>query len=176
MSAKKKISLRRVLKVKEGVSGSLQSAGERNAAETELQGLIAKYAPEHGSLVTAVRRSLRKLLPTAHEVVYEYGGFFVVSYSPSGHGYEGVVAIHASADGVKLYFNHGKDLPDPENLLQGSAQARWIGLEGMSTLARPAVKSLIDEAIACSSVPFASDGRGSVMVRLTAAKKRGRGT
>ena len=102
-----------------------------------------------------MRRLLRKRLPTAHEVVYEYHDCFVISYSPNEHGYEGVLAIRASADGVRLYFNRGKGLPDPEKLLRGSGrQTRWIHVEGASTLARPAVARLIDEAIARNRVPF----------------------
>ena len=77
-----------------------------------------------------------------------------------------------SADGVKLYFNHGKELPDPEKLLQGSGQTRWIHVEGASTLARPAVARLIDEAIARNRVPFARAGRGSVVIRSASAKQR----
>jgi hypothetical protein len=118
---------------------------------------------------------LRKRLPTAHEVVYEYRDCFVISHSPSERGYEGVFAIRASANGVRLYFNQGKGLPDPEKLLQGSgSQTRWIHLEGASTLARPAVEHLVDEAIARNRVPFASTGRGPVVVRSTLAKQRQR--
>src|SRR5436305_6421663 len=119
-----------------------------------------------------MRRWLRKRLPTAHELVYEYRNWFVISYSPNERGYEGVLAIRASADGVKLYFNRGKELPDPAKLLQGSSQTRWIHLEGASTLARPEVASLVDEAIARNRVPFAGTGRGSVVIRSTSAKKR----
>ena len=120
-----------------------------------------------------MRRCLRKRLPTAYEVVYEYRDWFVISYSPSERGYEGVLAIRASADGVKLYFNQGKQLSDPAKLLQGSGtQARWTNLESASTLARPAVASLIDEAIARNRVPFARVGRGPVLIRSTSAKKR----
>jgi len=103
--------------------------------------------------------------------VYEYRDFFVISYSPNERGYEGVLAICASANGVKLYFNRGKELPDPEKLLQGSSQTRWIPMEAASTLARPEVASLIDEAIARNSVAFADAGRGSVVIRSTSAKK-----
>src|SRR6058998_2142467 len=124
---------------------STQSAAERRSAEAELRTLIAKFAPAHLRLIGAMRRSLRKRLPTAHEVVYEYRDWFVISYSPNEHGYEGVLAIRASADGVKLYFNRGKELPDPAKLLQGSgSQVRSIEVEGASTLARPAVARLID--------------------------------
>ena len=108
-------------------------------------------------------------------MVYEYRDCFVISYSPSERGYEGVLVIRGSADGVRLYFNRGKGLPDPEKLLQGSGgQTRWIHVEGASTLARPAVTGLIDEAIARNPVPFARAGRGSVVIRSTSAEKRRR--
>src|SRR5437763_679541 len=129
------------------------------------------------STFTAMRRPLRKRLPAAHEVVYEYGnlGAVVVSFSPNERGYEGVLAIRATADGVKLYFNQGKELPDPAKLLQGSGkQTRSINLEGASTLARPEVARLIDEAIARNRVPFARAGRGSVVIRSASAKQRRR--
>ena len=153
---------------------STQSAVARRSAEAELRTLIAKFAPAHLRLIGAMRRWLRKRLPTAHEVVYEYRDCFVISYSPSERGYEGVLAIRASADGVRLYFNRGKGLPDPEKLLRGSANARWIHVEGASTLARPAVARLIDEAIARNRVPFARTGRGPVVIRSASAKQRRR--
>ena len=154
---------------------STQSAVARRSAEAELRRLIAKFAPAHQELVGAMRRWLRKRLPTAHEVVYEYRDCFVISYSPNEHGYEGVLAIRASANGVELYFNRGKELPDPEKLLRGSGKlVRFIHMEGASTLARPAVTRLIDEAIARNRVPFADTGRGPVVIRSTSAKKSGR--
>src|SRR6476661_6538951 len=113
---------------------STQSAVARRSAEAALLALIARFAPVHQRLIAAARRSLRKRLPTAHEVVYEYRDCFVISYSPNERGYEGVFAIRASADGVRLYVNRGKGLRDPAKLLQGAgAQTRWIHLEGAST-------------------------------------------
>ena len=174
MSVKKEASGRRSVQVEVEVSGSTQSAVARRSAEAQLCTLIAKFTPAHLRLISAMRRSLRKRLPTAHEVVYEYHnlGAVVISFSPNEHGYEGVLAIRADADGVKLYFSRGKELPDPEKLLQGSSQTRWIGVEGASTLLRPAVARLIEEAIARNRVPFALAGRGSVVIRSTSAKKR----
>ena len=154
---------------------STQSAVARRSAEARLRTLIAKFAPAHLRLIGAMRRWLRKRLPTAHEVVYEYRDFFVISYSPNERGYEGVLAIRASANGVRLYFNRGKELQDPAKLLQGSGkQTRWIGVEGASTLARPEVARLIDEAVARNRVPFAGGGRGSVVIRSTSAQQRRR--
>ena len=157
------------------VTDSTQSAAARRSAEAELGMLIEKKEPAHLRLISAMRRSLRKRLPTAHEVVYEYGnlGAIVISFSPNERGYEGVLAIRASANGVRLYFNRGKELPDPAKLLQGSGnQTRLLDVEGASTLAHPEVARLIDEAIARNRVPFASAGRGSVVIRSTSATQR----
>ena len=174
MSVKKKPAGRRSVRVEVEAPGSApQSAAARQAAEAELRTLNDRFAPAHQQLVGAMRRWLRKRLPTAHEVVYEYRDCFVISFSPNEHGYEGVFGIRTSADGVKLYFNRGKELPDPAKLLQGSGnQVRSIDVEGAPTLARPEVVRLIDEAIACNPVPFARAGRGSVVIRSTSAQKR----
>ena len=154
---------------------STQSAVARRSAESQLRVHIAKLAAAHQQLVGAARRWLRKRLPTAHEVVYEYRDCFVISCSPNERGYEGVFAIRASAEGVRLYFNRGKGLPDPEKLLRGAGtQTRWIHLEGPSTLARPEVERLVDEAIARNRVPFARTGRGPVVIRSESVKPRQR--
>lgn len=149
---------------------STQTATERRAAEVGLRTLIDTFSPTRLRLINAMRRSLRKRLPTAYEVVYEYRSWFVISISPSEHGYEGVLGIRGDADGVRLYFNRGKELPAPAKLLKGSAQVRFIDVESASTLARPAVASLIDEAIARHRVPFIRAGRGSVVLRSAVTK------
>src|SRR6478609_1633056 len=106
MVAKKKASGRSSAKAEVEAAGGTQAAAERRAAEAELSSLLEKHAPDHQKLVAAMRKSLQKRLPTAHEVVYEYAnqGAVVVSFSPNEYGYDGVLAIRGSADGVKLYF------------------------------------------------------------------------
>jgi hypothetical protein len=175
MNVKKKVKGRRSVRVEVEVPSNTQSAVARRSAEAEVRTLIDRFAATHLRLIGAMRRWLRKRLPTAYELVYEYRDCFVISYSPNERGYEGVLAIRASENGVRLYFNSGKELPDPAKLLQGSAnQTRWIPLEGVSTVARPEVARLIDEAIARNRVPFAPAGRGSVVIRSTSAKRRRR--
>ena len=172
MSVKKESSGRRSVRVE--VPGGTQSAAARRSAEAEVRLLIGRFAPANLRLIAAMRRSLRKRLPAAHEIVYEYRnqGAVVISFSPSEHGNEGVLAIRATADGVRLYFNQGKDLPDPEKMLQGSSQTRFIDVEGASTLTRPEVARLIEAAIARNRELFAPAGRGSVVIRSTSAKRR----
>ena len=152
-----------------------QSAAARRSAEAGVRELVARFAPAHERLIAATRRALKKRLPTAHELVYEYRDCFVISYSPDDRGYEGVLALRGSVDGVKLYFNRGKGLPDPDRLLRGSGnQTRWIALKDAATLRRPAVAALIDEALARNRVPFARTGRGPVVIRSASTGKPGR--
>jgi hypothetical protein len=176
MSVKKEPSTRRSVPAAVGVPADAQSAVARRSADAELRVLIDKFAPAHLRLIGAVRRSLQKRLPTAYEMVYEYAnqGAMLITYSPSGRGHEGVLSIRATVDGVKLYFNQGKELPDPEKLLQGYSQTRWIDVDGVSTLTRPAVVRLINEALTHNRVPFAGTGRGSIVIRSTSATKRRR--
>jgi hypothetical protein len=155
---------------------STQSAAERRSAESELRALIDDFASDHEPLIGSLRKWLQKRLPGAHELVYEYADCFVVSYSPNEHGYLGVFAIRANEDGVKLYFNSGKGLKDPQKLLQGTAKlVRWIDIEDLSTLTNPAVLKLVDEAIARTASPFVGKSLGPVVIRPGAAQKRRKG-
>lgn len=147
-----------------------QSAAERRSTEAAVRLLISRLATSRERLIGAARRWVLKRLPTAHELVYEYRDWFVISYSPSEHGYEGVLSVRGNADGVKLFLNRGKELSDPEKLLKGSGkQTRWIPLDRVSTLARSEVISLIEDALALNQVPFATSGRGSVNLRSSSA-------
>ncbi|MFO0782242.1 MAG: hypothetical protein U0636_00975 [Phycisphaerales bacterium] len=152
---------------------SATTASTRRLAEAATRALLARIAPTHQRLAASARRRLRTLLPTAHELVYEYRDAVVISYSPTEQGHLGVLAIRASADGVKLYFNRGKVLPDPKELLRGSAgSVRWIQLESASTMALPAVAQLMKQAAAATAVPFARAGRGPTVVRATTASRK----
>lgn len=172
MSAKKPPSKRHAPQPNAAATSSTQSAAERKASEGDVRRLIDTFSPENLRLVVAMRRVLQERLPTAHEVVYEYRDCFVITYSPSVRGYEGVLAIRGSQEGVRLYFNRGKELADPDKVLQGTGgQTRFVLVQSATTLTRPPVADFIEEAIAANRVPFATSGVGSVVIRAAGAKK-----
>ena len=145
------------------------------SSEAAVRGFVAKFAPAHQALIRATRRWLRRRVPTAFELVYDNYNFFVIGYSPTARPSDAVLSIAASANGVGLCFIRGKGLPDPAKLLKGSGnQTRSIHLTAASTLAEPAVHRLIDEAIARSRTPFATSGRGSLVIRSVSARQRPR--
>jgi hypothetical protein len=160
------------MSVKKAAPDAAQSAAERRTADAEVGALVAKYAAAHAGVFETARRWLQDRLPGAYEVVYEYRDALVTSYSPDERGYEAALALRGAANGVLLYFNHGKDLPDPAKLLKGSGQqTRSIVVEDASTLARSEIAALVEAAIARNPVPYPPDGRGSIVIRSTTARK-----
>ena len=149
---------------------------EKPTPEAQLQSFYDRFEPAHQKFIRSVQAAVRKRLPTANELVYDYGSFFVISYSPTDKGIDGIVSISARADRVELYFNHGPQLPDPKKLLQGSGKlTRFIRVEAARQLAYPDVEAFIVAAIDHSSVPLAAEGKGSLVIKtnkMVAAKKR----
>src|SRR6476659_10828753 len=99
-------------------------------AEEQLRRFIDKFDAQHQTLIRAVRKRLRKRLPTAYELVYANYNFFVIGYSPTERPSDAIVSIAAAANGVDMCFLHGARLPDPKKVLRGSGkQTRFIRLE-----------------------------------------------
>jgi hypothetical protein len=144
----------------------------KRTPEAQLRAYIDKLDPKIQKLVRSVRAAVRKRIPTANELVYDYSHALVIGYAPADRGIEAVVAIRASATGVSLYFNQGPELPDPERLLRGSGkQARFIELEAAGQLAHPDVEALIAAAVAQAKVPLPSKGKGSLIIKSDGAEK-----
>jgi hypothetical protein len=143
--------------------------------EKQLAGFIAKFEPKRQTLIRAVRRALRRRLPTANELVWDNYNFFVIGYSATDRPSDSILSLAAASNGVGLSFYRGASLPDPHKILQGSGvQNRFIRLESARTLARPEVEGLIAAAIRQAKAPFAASGRGRLVIRSVSAKQRPR--
>ncbi|HXU29682.1 MAG TPA: hypothetical protein VN851_03805 [Thermoanaerobaculia bacterium] len=148
---------------------------EQDPPEAVLQSYIDRLDPKIQKLARSVRAAIRKRLPAANELAYDYKTFVVLSYSPTDRGIDGVVSIAARPDGVRLYLNPGPQLPDPKKLLQGAGkQARFVSVEAASDLAHPDIKALIDAAIDQAEIPLPSEGQGRLILRSEGAKPRSR--
>ena len=151
---------------------AVKSVGTKVTPEAQLQSVIEKLSPKEQNLFRSVRSAVRKRLPTANELVYDYGFSIVISYSPSEHGIEGVLSIATRDGGLRLYLTNGPKLPDPKKLLMGSAkQVRYIPVESASRLKHPDVEALIAAAIDLAKVPLPLKGSGKVISKIAAEKK-----
>jgi hypothetical protein len=146
----------------------------KTTPEAQLRSFSAKFDARNQALIRAVRRALRKRLPTATELVYDNYNFFVIGYSPTLRPSDAVLSIAAAANGVGLCFIQGARLPDPKKVLQGSGnQTRFIRLDSAAVLQRPEVESLISAALSRAK-PLPASGRGQLVIRSVSAKQRPR--
>jgi hypothetical protein len=143
------------------------------SAEARLRSFVNRSDPAQQKLFRSMRTALRKRLPTANELVYDYGTFFVISYSPTDNGIDGIVAFAARADGVRLYLLNGPKLPDPKKLLMGSGKmTRFVRLASARQIADPDVEALIVAAVERASVPLSSRGKGKLIIRTAAEEPK----
>jgi len=158
-------------------SGKLStSKGPLSAnAAAQLKHFIGKFSPAHQTMIRALRRALRKRLPTANELVYDNYNFFVIGYCATERSSDCIVSIVAAANGVGLSFYYGADVPDPHKLLLGSGtQNRFIRLESAKVLLDPRIAALIAAAIEQAKTPLQASGKGKLIIRSISAKQRPR--
>ena len=141
----------------------------------QLDGFIAKFEPAKGKLIRQCRAEIRRLLPTAIEIVYDNYNFFVIGYCATERPSSCIVSIAAAANGVGLSFYRGASLPDPQHLLLGGGkQNRFIRLPNVETLRLPGVLALIDTAVSQANPPLLPKGGGYLVIRSVSAKQRPR--
>jgi hypothetical protein len=146
-----------------------------SAPEQQLAEFIAKFEPETGDLIRSCRAALRKLMPTAFELIYDNYNFFVIGYCSTAKPSTCIVSLAAAANGVGLSFYHGASLKDPEHLLQGEGkQNRFVRLPKVEALRVPGVVALIRTAIAQAKVPLVETGAGVTVIQSVSAKQRPR--
>ena len=149
--------------------------GMQPTPEAQLRSCIDRLDPKNQKLIRSVRAAVRKRFATANELAYDYGRSVVIGYSPTDRGIDAIVAIAGRATGVSLYFSQGPRLPDPKGMLLGSGkQTRFVQVETARQLAHPDMEALIAATIDQARIPLPSKGKGSLIIKSAAAKKRPR--
>jgi hypothetical protein len=157
----------------------MKSVTSKNAlagsANKRLADFVAKFEPANAKLIRECRAEIRRLLPTATELVYDNYNFFVIGYSTTEHASDCILSIAATANGVGLSFYYGSSLPDPQHLLLGSGkQNRFVRLPSVEVLRSPGVLSLIGAAVAQTEPPLPKQGGGHTLIKSVSAKQRPR--
>ena len=108
---------------------------EGKDAEQQLASFIAKYTPEIASLAEAILGRMRKLYPTALELVYDNYNALAIGFAPAERSSEAIFSIALYPKWVSLFFLQAKGLPDPGNILKGSGSvARHVVLASAAML------------------------------------------
>jgi hypothetical protein len=143
--------------------------------EARLAGFLAKYDADISDLAETIRAEMRKLYPTALELVYDNYNALAIGYCPTERASEAVFSIAIYPKWVSLFFLQAKRLTDPDKILRGGGStARHIVLPSPDALHHPAVRSLMREAEALAKVPFDPKGAHRLIIKSISEKQRPR--
>jgi hypothetical protein len=148
---------------------------EQAESEEQLASFIAKFTPEVATLARSILAAMRARYPTAIELVYDNYNALAIGFGPSEKTSHAIFSVAVFPRWVSLFFLQGKQLPDPEGILQGSGNvARHIRLPSAGRLDELSVKNLMEEATARAAVPFSAQGAPRLIIKSISAKQRPR--
>jgi hypothetical protein len=144
-------------------------------APQELEGFLNAYPPRVRKLFLATRRAVLAAAPESNELIYNAYNAVTAAYSFTERLKEAFCHAAVYTGHVNLGFNRGSELPDPSGILQGSgAKIRHVRIEGSADLRAPALKALLETAVAQGRdlAPGARDAKPSSRIRPTTGGKR----
>lgn len=146
-----------------------------DATARQVADLIARYTPDIADTVTACRRKLFARVPRGFELVYDNYNALAIGYAHAAKASASLVSIAAYPRWVTLFFLYGRDLPDPEGLLQGQgARVRSMRLGSADDLDRPAIQRLLTLALAPHEADFAAAPPLTTVVKSISLRQRER--
>jgi hypothetical protein len=145
------------------------------ASERRIAGFIDKYTPQIAAQLRDARQRLRAHFPRGVEMVFDNYNALVFGIGPSDRTRESFVSIAGYPKWVTLFFLDGAGLDDPEGLLEGDGkQVRGIRLKTPADLDTPAVRALIEQAIAPHRTALEASQPLSTLIKAEVARQRPR--
>jgi hypothetical protein len=147
----------------------------RDPTARQVADFIARYTPQVADAITACRRKLCARVPRGFELVYDNYNALAIGYAYADKASASLVSIAGYPRWVTLFFLYGKGLPDPEGLLEGDgARVRSVRLKSPEDLDAPAVRRLLDLALAPHEADFAAAPPLTTVIKAVSAKQRER--
>jgi hypothetical protein len=141
----------------------------------QLNRFIAKYTPEVAATGRAILKKMRQRTPGAVEMVYDNYNGLVVGYSPTDRPSDAIFSIILFPRWVTLCFLFGAFLDDPQHLLKGRGlRVRTLRLASAADLDQPAVRALVDQAIADAEGAMSRKSTHQLVIRAVQKKQRPR--
>jgi hypothetical protein len=143
--------------------------------ERQLDSFIDKFTPEVGERGRRVVTALRQKMPTAFCLVYDNYNALAVGFGPDERASNAILSVAFYPKWISLFFLQAAGLEDPSLVLKGSgAVARHVVLDKPADIDRPAIGSLIEQALLSAKVPLAKSGVGPLIIKSVSAKQRSR--
>jgi hypothetical protein len=143
--------------------------------QAELDGFLAKFAPEVEAQAHDLIARMRARLPGATILVYDNYNALAIGFGATGKVSRAVLSLAVFPRWVTLCFLFGAGLNDPHGLLKGKgSQVRHIRLADPALLDDPRVQALVDEAVGRSEPPFDPTAGQRLVIKSVSAKQRPR--
>ena len=136
---------------------------------------IAKFTPEVAEIAWEAFEKLRKRLAGAVIMVYDNYYALVIGFGATERPSEAFLSLVVYPRWVSVCFLQGVKLPDPQSVLSGQGkQVRHIRLESAKTLGKPAIKTLILEAVKLGGKPLLPTSPERIIIKLISTNQRSR--
>ena len=139
----------------------------KRLGNTELRAVVEAWPDDVRDTTLMARSLVLDIAPALDEQI----AFGALCYYREGAPYGVIGGNVCLLDGkrgrLEIAFLHGASLPDPEGLLQGEAKAkRYVVIEGLSDLMRPALAALIRALLDAASRSAALAASRSSALRM----------
>lgn len=153
-----------------------QDSPKRPPPQKQVARFLAKYEPAIARQALAAFKKMRARLPGAAELVYDNYNALVSGFGPTERASEAIFSIAVFPRWVTLCFLlNGAKLSDPQKLLRGSgAQVRTMRLPSAAALDEPAVRALMQQALALSPKKIDATAQRRLIIKSVSAKQRPR--
>jgi len=141
----------------------------------ELDGFIARYAPEIAVQMHSAISRMRARLPGATLLVYDNYNALALGFASGDKVGDVILSLAAYPRWVTLFFLHGATLDDPHKLLEGAGnRVRSIRIANAETLGDPRVEVLIANALTKAQRPLDPNAAGKIVIKSVSARQRPR--
>lgn len=145
------------------------------SAEQQLDVFLDRYLPEVAGTAREARARLQAILPGAHQLVYDNYNALVIGFSPTGRPSDALLSLALFPRYVMLCFLRGTALSDPDGVLRGSGkQVRNVVLSRPADLDSPAIRQLLDQALASDPGMSVPAPEVRLVIRSISARRRPR--
>ncbi len=138
----------------------------RRADASELKRFLGSFGPEVAKIALRVRTLVLGEAPLADELVDAAENSVVMGYSFTGRASDAFCHIAVSSGWVRLGFDSGAEIPDPEGRLERAGESgSHIRIESLEGIRQPHVGRLLRAAMRnaprrTDSAPEPPKGRG----------------
>jgi hypothetical protein len=160
---------------KRSTRAGVASRAEAADANAQLDAFMAKFSPEIAARAKATLREMRKLYPTALELVYDNYNALAIGFAPSERASEAIFSIALYPKWVSLFLLQGAGLADPKGILKGSGKVvRYVVLSSPQMVHDPDVQALMHSAVEHAKVPFDPAGKHRLIIKSVSEKQQPR--